>query len=143
MLAESVMGFAGTGCIAHSGARSSTPAPAPFPCPRFAGALLACTAPADHRLRFTWPVHELKCTRKVLKTERRNTGDSMLEASLIAGAARSQNPGNFQMQLPVSLQYSEVLASSAPQLTQPCCRGPASRFRPSLEPYCRLQSVTT
>lgn len=45
-------------------------------------------------------MRELKHTRNVLKTGRRNTGDSMLEVSLIAGAAQSQNPGNFQILLP-------------------------------------------
>lgn len=100
MLTGSGTGFTGTGCIACRGARSSIPPAVPFPRPCFGSVQLACTTQTEHGLQFTWPMRELKHTRNVLKTERRNTGKSMLGVSLIAGAGQSQNPGNFQILLP-------------------------------------------
>lgn len=61
-------GFAQTGCVAHSHCCQEQQ-PSPMPSPGFARVLRVHTGRTDHRFWFTWPGHEVKDPRRVLKTE--------------------------------------------------------------------------
>lgn len=134
MLTGSGTGFTGTGCIACRGARSSIPPAVPFPHP--------CMHYSNRSRALIYLAHAwIKTHQECVKDgKQKHWGEY---ARCFFNCWSSPKPESWKFPDPASLYYRDVTASSAPQLEQPRCGGPASRFRPRLASYFRLQSTTT